>query len=122
MTASEISDKAWLAFPFIYRNNRGCIKTKHGFIRYGIPLPNGIKESDDAMKGADFIGFHEIEITSDMVGKKIAVFTSIEIKTKHDRLKEGQKRWHRFVLEHGGRSEIWQEMKDGSIEIIKGVI
>jgi len=119
MTSSEIGDKAWLAHPFIYRNNRGCVKTEHGFVRYGIPTPNGIHESDESMKGGDYLGFDEIEITADMIGKTIAVFVSIEAKTKTDRLKEGQLLWHNFVIGHGGRSEIWQEKKDDSIEITR---
>src|SRR5574344_16394 len=115
MTTSEVNDSAWQAHPWTYRNNRGCAKTEDGrFIRYGIPEPKGRKEPDDALKGGDMIGFDEVTITPDMVGKTVAVFTNIEVKGDGDRLKEGQVRWHNFVLEHGGRSEIWYG--DGTVE------
>ena len=54
-----------------------------------------------------------------MIGQTIAVFTSIEEKTINDRLKAGQIAWHNFVIEHGGISEIWHEIKNGDIEIKK---
>ena len=108
MTTSELSDAAWGKHPFTYRNNRGCAKTDHGFIRYGIPEPKGNHEDDDAMKGGDRIGFSEVEITPEMVGRRIAVFTNIEIKGPRDHLKSGQIRFHNFVIDHCGISEIWK--------------
>lgn len=119
MNVKELDEKVWLAFPFTYRNNRGTAFTQHGqFIRFGIPEPRTPERPDD-MKGGDRVGFTEIKITPDMVGKTIAIFTSIEEKTVNDRLKPGQIKWHNFVLEHGGISEIWHAKKDNEIEIIK---
>lgn len=119
LTAKEIEDKAWLKYPYTYRNNRGACKTERGYITYGLPEPpHGRKEQDDEMKGGDRVGFDVVEITPEMVGKKIAVFANIEIKTQNDRLKTGQIRFHNFVLESGGISEIWQENKNGEIEVI----
>lgn len=69
------------------------------------------------MCGGDRVGWKSIVITPDMVGKIVAVFLNIEEKTVNDRLKPGQRKWHNFVLESGGLSEIWQEKKDGKIEI-----
>jgi len=114
LTTSEVNDAAWVAHPYTYRNNRGCVKTEDGrFIRFGIPEPKG-KEKPDDMKGGDRIGFDEVVVTPGMVGKKIAVFASVEIKGDGDRLKSGQIAWHNFVLAHGGRSEIWYG--DGTID------
>lgn len=114
MTTSVLNDKSWKKYPFTYRNNRGCVLTSSGrFIRYGIPEPKG-KENDSDMKGGDRIGFSEITITPEMVGKKIAVFTNIEIKGDGDKLKTGQILWHNFVIKHGGISEIW--FGNGDIE------
>jgi hypothetical protein len=59
------------------------------------------------MKGGDRIGFTEVVITADMVGTTRAIFISIEVKGQGDVLKVGQKKWHNFVLAHGGISEIW---------------
>ena len=61
-------------------------------------------------------------ITPEMVGSTVAVFLNIEEKTVNDRLKPGQSKWHNFVLESGGLSEIWQEKKDGSIEVENEII
>jgi hypothetical protein len=118
MTTAELNDKAWRDYPYTYRNNRGCVRAGSRFIRYGIPEPKGNKEDDDAMKGGDRIGFSEVVITADMVGKTVAVFTSIEVKGDGDRLKSGQIRWHNFVLKHGGISEI----RKGNGEIIRAEI
>lgn len=118
MSTATVNDEAWLKHPYTYRNNRGCTKTSDGrFLRYGIPEPRGHEKPEDK-KGGDRIGFDEIVITADMVGKKVAVFTSIEIKGFGDVLKEGQANWHNFVIQHGGKSEIWKEQADGSINII----
>lgn len=113
MTTSEVNDRAWRAHPYTYRNNRGTAQTKDGrFIRFGIPEPLGHEGPSD-MKGGDRIGWTDVMVTPDMVGKQIAVFTSVEVKGDGDRLKEGQVKWHDFVLAHGGISEIWQG--DGSV-------
>jgi len=110
MNTKQIDEKAWTENPYTWRNNRGTAYTKNGqFIRFGIPEPRG--GGGDRMKGGDRIGFKEIEITPDMVGKKIAVFLNIEIKGPGDTLKNGQIRWHNFILEHGGLSEIVYEDK-----------
>lgn len=109
MTAQEISDLIWERYPYTYRNNRGCAKINGKFVRFGIPEPNGHAESDDSMKGGDRIGFVQVEITPEMVGKNIAIFASFEIKTAHDRLMPGQIDWHNFVIEKGGISQIWKE-------------
>jgi hypothetical protein len=111
MTTKQIDDKAWLDHPFTFRNNRGSYKPEHGgYIRYGIPEPpSGRREHDDELKGGDRIGWTEIEVTPEMVGKKIAVFTNIEIKGPGDRLKEGQIKWHNQVIDSGGISKIYKE-------------
>ncbi len=122
MTAAEIGDKALEKFPYIFRNNRGVFRRGKRFIRCGIPEPrprkqkNGeFKESDDAMKGGDFIGFTQVEITPDMVGQTVAVFLNLEVKAKGDSLKSGQIKWHNFIIKSGGKSEIWAEKKTGIV-------
>lgn len=119
MKIKELDELVWSNYPYTFRNNRGTATTPHGqFIRFGIPEPRTPERADD-MKGGDRIGFTEVKITSDMVGKTIAVFTSIEEKTVNDRLKPGQIKWHNFILEHGGISEIWHTTKSDTVDIIK---
>ena len=120
MKTKEIEDLAWLSFPFTWRNNRGAIKTKTGYITYGIPDPPRGNQPDN-LKGGDRIGWTRKIITPDMVGESVAIFTSIEIKGPGDVLKNGQINWHNLVLENGGISEIWKDKK-GEIEIIKEVV
>ena len=126
MTTKEIDDAAWRKWPYTFRNNRGIVqavyknketgKTSKRFIRYGIPEPPG-GGKPDTLKGGDRIGYHITMVTPDMVGKQIAIFTSIEIKGPGDILDPGQIRWHNNIICHGGISEIWTES-----EIIKEII
>ncbi len=50
----------------------------------------------------DLCGWETIEITPDMVGKKIAVFVAEEIKADGDRLTPPQKRFRKMVEKMGG--------------------
>lgn len=115
MTTKELDEKAWLDHPYTWRNNRGSYRrsytkkdgtTSTSYIYYGIPTPPRGK-MPDKLKGGDRIGFTEIKVTPDMIGKKLAVFTSLEIKGEGDKLVEGQIDWHNFVLKHGGISKIY---------------
>ncbi len=49
----------------------------------------------------DLIGWETVEITSDMVGKKVAVFCAEEIKATGD-LTDQQKKVKKLILEMGG--------------------
>ena len=122
MTTKQIDEEAWEAHPFTWPNNRGqgILKNKgrETYIRYGFPPPppkrknkKASEQKKDDLKGGDRIGWTEVIITPDMVGKKIAVFTNIEIKGPGDTLKPGQKKFHNMILSHYGISEIWHEDK-----------
>jgi hypothetical protein len=121
VTASDLNDRAWSKYPFTYRNNRGCARTENGFVRYGIPEPKG-KEAATDPKGGDRIGFIEVKITPDMVGKTIAIFANIEIKGAGDRLVAGQSRFHNFILDHGGISQVWKSTGEKTFEVIESQI
>ena len=100
-TTQQLNEIVQLTHPYLYRNNRGSAKTGNGYITYGIPNPpKGRKEEEHELKGGDWVGFTVIN--------KKAIFTSIETKSKTDRIKQGQVNWHNFVLENGGISEIWK--------------
>lgn len=111
MTTKKLSDLALSRHPFMFRNNRGCARIGASVVRFGIPEPKGHEKPSD-LKGGDYIGIEEIIITPSMVGKSIAVFLNVEIKGEGDKLVEGQIRWHNFIIDHGGISEIW---KDGEV-------
>lgn len=50
----------------------------------------------------DLIGWRTVEITQDMVGQKVAVFLSIEVKTNTGKVGALQKHWRKMVNEAGG--------------------
>jgi hypothetical protein len=107
MNTRQLDNIAWQDNPFTWRNNRGAMRTKNGYITFGIPAPPHGRKRDD-LKGGDRIGWTPIVITPEMVGRMLAVFTSVEIKGPHDTLKPGQKKWHNLVLKHGGISKIYK--------------
>jgi len=77
----------------IFRNNSGVHKTEDGrFIRYGVGSPGG----------SDLIGWKSVTITPDMVGKKVAVFTAIEVKTPTGRITQEQQNFIVAVNRAGG--------------------
>lgn len=51
----------------------------------------------------DLTGWTEIEITPDMVGQKIAVFSVVEVKTGSLKLTDKQNRFKELILKMGGR-------------------
>lgn len=83
----------------VFRNNRGLFLTLDG--------KNKVRAGLEADYCADWIGFYPMTITKDMVGKKIAVFTSVEakksdwVKPKND-TEKGQQKWAEFVTSNGG--------------------
>jgi len=76
----------------IFRNNTGMFTTNAGAkIRTGL------------CKGSsDLIGWHTVEITSDMIGKKIGIFLAVEVKSAEGRASEGQLNFIDKVNEAGG--------------------
>lgn len=55
---------------------------------------------------SDIIGWTPVEVTPDMVGKKLAVFTAIEVKTASGRASKEQLNFLKMVREAGGLSGI----------------
>jgi hypothetical protein len=95
MTEANLIKKYLLSLPKnqrLFRNNVGLATTANGHtIRYGL------------CKGSsDLIGWTTVEITPDMVGKKIAIFTAVELKTKHVKLSPEQANFIAQVNAAGG--------------------
>ena len=92
----------------LYRNNSGSFKDKTGrFIRFGIG--NISKKLWSKWKTSDLIGYTIVTVTPDMVGKKIAVFTAVEVKqpnTKVDARYKAQKKFIDQVTQDGGLGAI----------------
>jgi hypothetical protein len=50
----------------------------------------------------DITGWTETEITPDMVGQRVAIFTGVEVKTGKQGLKKDQRKFREIILRMGG--------------------
>jgi len=76
----------------LWRNNVGVAKHDNGArTRYG--LCNG---------SSDLIGFTRVTVTPDMVGRKVAVFTAIEVKGPRTKVTCEQEAFINLVKKSGG--------------------
>ena len=89
----------------LYRNNCGSLPDP----RTGRPVQFGL-----ARGSADLIGWRTITITSDMVGRQVAVFTSIEVKTERGRVRPEQHAWLSTVQGAGGIAGIARSIQDAN--------
>jgi hypothetical protein len=81
-----------LPFARMFRNNTGAMKDETGrLVRFGLHKGS-----------ADLIGWRTVTITPDMVGQRIAVFTSIEVKHGRGWLTDEQRTWLAHVHDAGG--------------------
>ena len=86
----------------VFRNNTGTLRDQHGR-----PVSFGL-----ARGSADLIGWRTVTITPDMVGQRIAVFTSIEVKTPTGRVKPEQQQWLDAVQAAGGIAGVARSVED----------
>jgi hypothetical protein len=71
----------------VFRNNSGVLMNPIGIpVRFG--LGNESKRINKILKSSDLLGIHNVEITPEMVGKKIGVFTALEVKPNGFKIKE----------------------------------
>ena len=87
----------------LFRNNTGTLPDP----RTGRPVQFGL-----ARGSADLIGWRTITVTPDMVGRRLAVFTSIEVKTTTGRLTPAQHAWLGAVRSAGGIAGVARSVKD----------
>lgn len=126
MTEKQIIDLVLAQHPMMFRNAVGwgiatspkaMRRTRDGkiLLDHGSPIRYGLFPGS-----GDMIGYKTVTITPDMVGQKIAVFQSIEIKTKGDRLRGDQRNWNRALLRDGAIAEVWRDTGK-TIEVVTGV-
>lgn len=80
---------------YLFRNNIGCLQDKRGqYVRYGVASPGG----------ADLIGWTR--------RKNVAVFTSIEVKTKRGKVTAQQAAFLAAVHAHGGIAGVVRSVEE----------
>jgi hypothetical protein len=70
-----------------------------------------------ARGSADLIGWRTVVVTPEMVGQRLAVFTSIEVKTPTGRLRPEQQAWLGVVRGAGGVAGVARSVGD-ALQII----
>jgi hypothetical protein len=85
-------------------------------LREARPLRTGVPKGYH-----DLSGWTPVEVTGDMVGKTLAVFTSIEVKTPTGRIRPEQKTFQEAVVKDGGISTIARSTDDAEAAIIQVV-
>ena len=68
-----------------------------------------------ARGSADLIGWRTVTITPDMIGQRLAVFTSIEVKTPTGRIRPEQQAWLGAVHGAGGIAGITRSVTDAQL-------
>ena len=98
----------------LYRNNVGMAYAgkpeKRGgsvFIANAYPVRYGLK-----VGSGDLIGYRMITITTDMVGRKLAVFASVECKDDEGEPSDEQKAWLAQIKTAGGLACIARSVED----------
>jgi hypothetical protein len=87
----------------LFRNQVGQLPDP----RTGRPVQFGL-----ARGSADLIGWRTVVVTPEMVGQRLAVFTSIEVKTTTGRLTPAQHAWLGVVRGAGGIAGIARSVGD----------
>ena len=126
MTESDVQQWIQIEGPkhhcMLMRNNSGAYISSDGRqVRYG--LGNVSKKQNTNIKSSDLIGFTTIVITPDMVGKTVAVFTAIEVKSPD---------WKRSLADKREKAQMafinWVRMSGGlagfanSVESFKAIL
>ena len=92
----------------LFRNQVGCAQSDGRWIRYGL-TPGS----------ADLIGWQSVTVTPEMIGRKLAVFTSIEVKAHATgRLTPQQDNWRRVVSSAGGAAGVARSVAEAAAILI----
>lgn len=94
----------------LFRNNVGALQDRTGrYVTYGVGNPGG----------SDLLGWVTVIVTEEMVGMKLAVFTSIEVKRRGEHPTPEQLDWLAMVTDAGGRAGVAHSPEEAQ-EIIDG--
>lgn len=121
MDESEVQQRIQIDGPNhncqLLRNNSGALKDSTGrWVFFG--LGNVSKKHGEKIKSSDLIGFTQVTVTPEMVGKTLAVFTAIEVKTPDwhfvpsDKRAQAQWAFISWVLAAGGFAGIARSVEE----------
>lgn len=119
-TEKEIDNDVHAAFnrggTRLFKNVNGnfwqgtFLDIKDGIVR--LLNPRRVQAGVGGVGGSDRIGFHQVVITEKMVGKKIAVFCAIELKTSVGKATPEQENFIKFLLDMNAIAGVGREKKD----------
>ena len=99
----------------LWRNNIGvCFQAPKQHRHLATPVRYGLCNGS-----SDLIGYTVVNITPDMVGEQIAVFTAIEVKTLRGKASDLQHNFIEQVKRDGGRAGLARSVTEAK-EIIGG--
>ena len=86
----------------LWRNNTGALVDQQGrFVRFGL------------CKGSsDLIGLRSLEITSELVGQRIAQFVALEVKTPQGTISPEQRAFLQLVEQLGGVAAVCRSVNE----------
>lgn len=88
----------------LFRNNCGALFDRTGaMVRYGLGTGT-----------SDLIGYKSITVTPEMVGKKIAIFVAVEVKSERGRVRPEQEQFIHVVRQAGGIAGIARSETDAA--------
>jgi hypothetical protein len=67
---------------------------------------------------ADLIGWQQIAVTPEMIGRKLAVFASIEVKAERGRLTPQQDNWRSVLQSAGGAAGVARGVAEAAAILI----
>lgn len=86
----------------LFRNQVGVYRLEDGRV-----IASGLHKGS-----ADLIGWQTVEVTPEMVGKKLAVFLSVEVKTETGRVSPEQSVWLDVVKKAGGIAFVARNLEE----------
>jgi hypothetical protein len=89
----------------LWRNNTGALVDQQGrFVRFGL------------CKGSsDLIGLRSLEVTTEMVGQRIAQFVALEIKAAHGVVSPEQRAFLHLVRQLGGVAAVCRSIEQAQL-------
>lgn len=130
---SAIRDKCSRGAVRLFRNNVGVglmvnhrnAAAKQAIITACIELARKMGGSATRLafglsKGSgDLIGFRIVTVTPEMVGRQVAVFTSVEVKTDAGRESPEQTAWREYIASVGGVAMVARSVDEAQSELDK---